>query len=118
MSNRHASRRPVRKNGAYSIVHAACETYLGIAGIATGAMLIVEWTRAPREAGTLLSSAVAGALLGLGMPAVVMVISGLSGGRLPVNVCSLTAFMLPLCIGFGIVRERLAWRGDLVAQTA
>ena len=55
----------------------------------------------------LLRSATAGVLLGLAVPAVVMTISGLSGGRLPVNICTATAFLFPLCFGYGIVRECL-----------
>ena len=28
--------------GAYSLIHAACESYLGIAGLGAGVMLIIE----------------------------------------------------------------------------
>ncbi len=104
--------------GAYSLVHGACETYLGLAGIGTGVTLIVERARAAENAGPLLRSAVAGSLLGLGVPAVIMVISGVSGGALPVNVMTATAFLFPLCIGFGLVRERLGVRRPLAASTA
>ncbi len=103
--------------GAYSLVHGACETYLGFAGIAAGATLIIERARAGENAGPLLRSAVAGALLGLGVPAVIMVISGLSGGAVPVNVMTATAFMFPLCIGYGLLRERVIGRRALVAST-
>jgi hypothetical protein len=47
-----------------------------------------------------------------------MVLSGLSGGRLPVNLCTATAFMFPLCIGWGVLRERFAWQSDGVAARA
>jgi len=103
--------------GAYSLVHGTCETYLGIAGIGAGATLIVERARAADKAGPLLRSAVAGALLGLGVPAVIMVISGLSGGMLPVNVMTATAFMFPLCIGYGLLREHLIGRRALATST-
>jgi hypothetical protein len=103
---------------AYSLVHATGETYIGVAGLACGVMLLVAHRGAAPEAGPLLSSTLVGVLLGLGMPAVIMVMSGLGGGRLPVNLCTATAFMLPLCMGVGIVRERLAWRGDAIAQVA
>jgi hypothetical protein len=102
--------------GAYSIVHAACETYLGLAGIAAGTTLIVERARAAEDAGPLLRATLAGALLGLGVPAVVMTISGISGGALPVNVTTTTAFLFPLCIGYGLVRERVLVRRPLAAQ--
>jgi hypothetical protein len=91
---------------AYSALHAACEAYLGLAGLGFGVVLIVERARAGQAASPLLRAAVAGALLGLGVPAVVMTISGLSGGTIPVNVCTATAFLFPLCLGYGLVRER------------
>jgi len=96
--------------GAYSLIHAACETYLGVAGLAVGITLIIERARAADEAGPLLRSALAGALLGLGVPAVIMVISGLSGGAVPVNVMTATAYLFPLCIGYGLLRERVLGR--------
>jgi hypothetical protein len=96
--------------GAYSLLHAACETYLGVAGVLVGVTLIVERARAADTAGALLRSSVAGALLGLGVPAVILIISGVSGGAVPVNVMTATAFLFPLCIGYGLVRERLGRR--------
>jgi hypothetical protein len=100
---------------AYSILHATCETYMGVAGLGFGAALIIERARAPHAPTPLLRSAVAGAILGLGVPAVVMTISGLTGGGLPVNVCTATAFLFPLCLGYGLVRDRLARRMSLAA---
>jgi hypothetical protein len=102
---------------AYSILHAACETYMGLAGLGFGAALIVERARAPHAPTALLRGAVAGAILGLGVPAVIMTISGLTGGGLPVNVCTATAFLFPLCLGYGLVRERLARRVRLATVT-
>ena len=64
----------------------------------------------------MLRAAVAGALLGIGVPAVIMVLSGLSGGALPVNFVTVTAFLFPLCIGYGLLREHtLAARLPLAA---
>lgn len=94
---------------AYSLVHGACEIFMGIAGIAIGARLIVERARGP-EGGPMLTCMLAGVILGLGTPAVVMLLSGISGGRVPVNVCTVTAFLFPLGIGCGVVRERLGHR--------
>jgi hypothetical protein len=91
--------------GAYTLVHAACELYCGLAGLALGATLIVERARAAEHAGPLLRAAVGGALLGIGVPAIVMVLSGLSGGGLPVNLVTATAFLFPLCLGYGLLRE-------------
>src|SRR6185295_270256 len=104
--------------GAYSLIHAACESYMGVAGFATGVMLIVARAAAQGESGPVLTSSLAGVMLGLGVPAVIMVLSGVSGGRLPVNLCTVTAFMCPLCIGWGVVRERLAWGSAPVTVTA
>ena len=92
---------------AYSALHAACEAYVGLAGLGLGVVLIVERARAGQAATPLLRAAVAGALLGLGVPAVVLTLSGLTGGALPVNVCTATAFLFPLCLGYGLVRDRL-----------
>ena len=50
----------------------------------------------------------ASVLLGLAVPAVVMTLSGLSGGKPPVNICTATTFLFPLCFGYGIVRDCLA----------
>lgn len=96
--------------GAYSLLHGACETYLGAAGLALGASLILERARARESSGPLLRAAVAGALLGIGVPAVLLTVSGLSGGAVPVNVCTATAFLFPLSLGYGLLREHAAPR--------
>lgn len=96
--------------GAYTLMHSACETYMGAAGLAVGATLIVERARAAEQAGPLLRASVAGALLGIGVPAVIMTLSGMSGGALPVNIVTATAFLFPLCIGYGLVREHVGAR--------
>ena len=89
---------------AYSAVHGACEIYLGLAGLAVGATLLVERTRAAEQATPLLRASLAGALVGIGVPAVIMMVSGLSGGAVPVNVVTITAFCFPLGIGYGLLR--------------
>ena len=93
--------------GAYTLVHDACESYMGVAGLAVGASLIFARARAADQAGPLLRASVAGALLGIGVPAVIMTLSGLGGGALPVNVVTATAFLFPLCMGYGLVREHV-----------
>ena len=93
--------------GAYSVMHAASETYLGLASFALTGSLIVHYSTAGDDDKPLLSSATAGVLLGLAVPAVVMTISGLSGGKVPVNICTVTAFLFPLCFGYGLIREHL-----------
>jgi hypothetical protein len=93
--------------GAYSTLHAACETYLGIAGIALAGSLLIERCRTGAAASPLLRAGLAGALLGLGVPAIVMILSGVTGGGLPVNVAAATAFLFPACCGWGVLRERL-----------
>jgi hypothetical protein len=94
--------------GAYSVMHAASETYLGLASLGLTVSLVVHYASAADDDKPFLRSATAGVLLGLAVPAVVMTLSGLSGGRLPVNICTATAFLFPLCFGYGIVRECLA----------
>jgi hypothetical protein len=93
---------------AYSVLHGACELYLGIAGAAFIGVLTVERARDGEAADRLLRCVLASALLGLGVPAVVMTSSGATGGPLPVNVCGLTAFLFPLGFAYGVVREAVA----------
>jgi hypothetical protein len=89
---------------AYATLHAACEAYMGAAGLFLVACLVVERTRQEtldpltRFAGT-------GALLGIGVPAVVFALSGTCGG-LPVNVCTTTGFLFPLGVAWGLARLR------------
>jgi hypothetical protein len=91
---------------AYTLLHNACQTYMGIAGLAVGATLIAERARVASDAGPFLRAAAAGAILGIGVPALIMMLSGVSGGALPVNFVTATAFLFPLCIGFGLLREQ------------
>jgi hypothetical protein len=93
---------------SYSILHACAETYLGLAGIGLTCRLVHELAQAPREAGPLLRATTAGAVVGLGMPAVVLGLSGISGGQLPVNAVTVAAFAFPLCCAWGLLRERLS----------
>ena len=50
--------------GAYSVLHAACETYLGVAGLALVGSLLLERSRAGDAASPVLRAALASALLG------------------------------------------------------
>lgn len=90
--------------GAYSVLHAACETYLGIAGLGLATRLLCELAAEPNARDPLLRGAAAGAVLGLGVPAIVVALSGVTGGALPVNVAVATAFLFPLCLGWGMLR--------------
>jgi len=93
---------------SYSVLHGSAETYLGVAGLALAGRLVCELSSAPRAAGPLLRGATAGAVLGLGIPAVIVGLSGVTGGRLPVNAITAAAFAFPLCFAWGLVRERFA----------
>jgi hypothetical protein len=104
--------------GAYSSMHAACETYMGVAGLALTGSLIVQSARVAADSDILLRTATTGAMLGLGVPAVVVLISGVTGGSLPVNVLTVTAFFFPLSLGYGLVRDRLSRRHALRAAAA
>jgi hypothetical protein len=100
----------LQQPAAYSALHAACELYLGLAGVAVVTRLVVA-AAAPGQARTpVLPSALIGAVLGLGTPAIIFLVSGVTGGRIPVNMCTATAFLFPLCFAHGIVREHLAAR--------
>ena len=92
--------------GAYTAMHGAAEAYLGVAGLT----MIGYWTfgtEAAERREPLVRAALAAAVLGLGVPAVIMTISGLGSGTLPVNLCSLTAFLFPTCLVAGVLREVL-----------
>jgi hypothetical protein len=90
--------------GAYSVLHGAAETYLGLAGLGLAIRLLCELAAEPHARNPLLRGAAAGAVLGLGVPAVVVALSGVTGGGLPVNVAVATAFLVPVCLGWGLVR--------------
>ncbi|MBI3771065.1 MAG: hypothetical protein HY271_21545 [Deltaproteobacteria bacterium] len=107
----------IEQPAAYSLLHAACEAYLGLAGIGLVTSLLVERARAGEAATPLLRAALAGALLGLGVPAVVMTLSGLTGGGIPVNVAATTGFLFPACFAFGLVRQDVATRRRAVAAS-
>jgi hypothetical protein len=94
--------------GAYPVMHAAAETYLGIASLGLTTSLVVHYSSAEDDDKPLLRFATAGVLLGMAVPAIVMTMSGLSGGKLPVNICTATAFLFPLCFAYGIIRECVA----------
>jgi hypothetical protein len=91
--------------GAYSPLHAAAEGALGVAGLVMIGVLLVDRTS---DGDRWRTAATAGALLGLGLPTLVFILSSLSGGRLPVNLCASTASFFPLCFGYGLVRDRIA----------
>jgi hypothetical protein len=84
--------------------------YIGVAGVAVMARLAIAAAEPASERTAALPSALVGAVLGLGAPAVMFVVSGATGGRLPVNACTATAFMFPLCFAYGLVREYFASR--------
>jgi hypothetical protein len=101
--------------GAYSLLHGACEAYMGAAGMTLVVTLIVERSRAGEAATPLVRAALAGSLLGLGIPAVIMTLSGVSGGAVPVNIAAATAFLFPACFAYGLLRHRLAGRARALA---
>jgi hypothetical protein len=100
---------------SYSPLHAACETYVGVAGAGVVVCLLTERARRGEAMGPLEKAALAGAFLGLGIPAVVVVLSGLTGGVLPVNLMTATAFLFPLALGWGVFRERSTFASGALA---
>jgi hypothetical protein len=97
--------------GTYSPLHAAAEGLLGTAGLVTIGVLLVD---RPDAHDCWRAAAKTGALLGLGLPTLAMVVSSLSGGQLPINLCTLTTSLFPVCFGWGLVRDRLAPRAFAV----
>lgn len=91
--------------GAYSAMHACAEAMLGASGVLLATRLVWELASAMRRAGPLLRWSSLGAAVGLGVPAVVVGVSGLSGGQVPVNYVVTAAFAFPLCTCIGLLRE-------------
>jgi hypothetical protein len=91
--------------GAYSAVHAVCESAMGFAGLTLIGVLLIEERQPFLNADPLRRAATVGATLGLGAPGVVMLVSGLSGGAVPVNVATATAFLFPLCLAWQLARS-------------
>ena len=103
---------------AYSALHGTSELYLGAAGMLLVVRLVVAAADRGLTAVPALQSALAGAVLGLGAPAIIFVISGVTGGQIPVNTCTTTAFLFPLCFLYGLVREHRATRQAATASFA
>jgi len=93
--------------GPYSVVHGACEMLIGVAGFGLVTRLVVAFVT-PEPHDRLVGVALWAAAAGLGMPALVLTLSGSTGGALPVNVMSATAFVFPLVFGAGLIRSVLA----------
>src|SRR5262249_10224783 len=93
--------------GPYSVVHGACETLIGIAGLGPITRLVIAFV-APGPHHRLVGAAFWAAAAGLGMPVLVLTLSGSTGGALPVNVVSATAFIFPLVLGAGLIRSVLS----------
>jgi hypothetical protein len=92
--------------GAYSAVHAACEATMGFAGLVLIGVLLIDERDPLMAEDPLRRAATVGATLGLGVPGVVMLVSGLGGGAIPVNVAAATAFLFPLCLGWELAKGR------------
>lgn len=102
---------------AYSTVHAANEFTMGVGGALLIGALLRASARASGASPTL-RGALVGAIAGLGLPATLMALSGVSGGVLPVNLVAYTAFLFPLCVSQGILRALLgAGRPAAVAMS-
>jgi len=94
---------------AYSAVHNASTVCLGLGGsvllAASAYGYCTEREPLRKEAVGLVAL---GALAGLGLPAVLMTVSGISGGSVPVNLSALTAPLFPVSLAWAAIRYKIA----------
>ncbi len=94
--------------GAYPVVHNAASLYLGVAGC----LFLVTlgygyWTETVVERKKPLGVIGLGALVGLGPPAILMMVSGISGGAVPVNFSAYTAFLFPSSLAYASLKNKI-----------
>lgn len=93
-------------SSAYSLLHAVSEAYMGGAGVVLTALLTLETLRATPEHTRFSRPALWGAIVSFAMPTAVMLGSAVSGGKLPINLVTLTSCCFPLALSCGIRRAR------------
>ena len=83
--------------GAYSALHNLSQALAGIPVLVLVARLALAVDRPPPELGRAgLRRVLAGMLVGLVIPAIVLGVSGATGGRIPVNASAWVGFLFPL----------------------
>ncbi len=93
---------------AYSAVYDLCMIYVGIAAVIFLARFAWDYrTTRSHLTRQRIRVMIVGFLGGLALPVVLFVASGLTGGEVPVNYGTLTAFLFPLSVGYAIVKHDL-----------
>src|SRR5438034_163490 len=83
--------------GAYSAMHNLSQALAGIPVLVLVARLALATDQPPPELGQAgLRRMLAGTLVGLVIPAIVLAVSGATGGRIPVNASAWVGFLFPL----------------------
>ena len=83
--------------GAYSALHNLSQALAGIPVLVLVARLALAVDRPPRALGRAgLRRMLAGTLVGLVIPGIVLAVSGATGGRIPVNASAWVGFLFPL----------------------
>src|SRR5207247_9298866 len=83
--------------GAYSAMHNLSQALAGIPVLVLAARLALAIDRPPCALGGAgLRRMLAGTLVGLVVPAIVLGVSGATGGRIPVNAPAWVGFLFPL----------------------
>lgn len=92
----------------YSLIHNLCMIYAGV-GLLTllGAVLWDYSTSDSYLVRQRIRVILLGFLGGFAFPAVLILLSGLSGGEVAVNYAAFTAFLFPLSLGYAIVKHDL-----------
>jgi signal transduction histidine kinase len=93
---------------AYSLIHNLCMVYLGLGGLALlGKVIGDSVTTDSPLVRQRIRIILVGFSSGYAFPAALMLFSGISGGEIPVNYAAFTAFLLPLSLGYAIVKHDL-----------
>src|SRR2546427_7619419 len=91
---------------AYSAMHNLCQALAGLPVFVLVVRLALALDRPPAELGRAgVRRMLAGALAGLVIPAIVLGVSGVTGGRLPVNASAWVGFLFPLACLFALPRS-------------
>jgi two-component system sensor histidine kinase/response regulator len=93
---------------AYSSIHNLCMLYGGVSG---GMLLVsVVWAYVTTDSHLLrqkIRIVLVGFLGGFALPAVLMLVSSMTGGEVAVNYAGFTAFLFPLSLAYAIVKHDL-----------
>lgn len=93
---------------AYSLIHNLCMVYLGLGGLVLlGKVVGDSLTTDSPLVRQRIRIILVGFSSGYAFPAALVLLSGITGGGVPVNYTAFTAFLLPLSLGYAIVKHDL-----------